>query len=74
VQSADFSVVNIDSVIIAEEPKLTPHVDAMRQRLAEVLGIERGRISIKPKTNETVGAEGRGEAVSAQAVVLLEER
>ena len=73
-QSAGFGVVNIDSVIIAEEPKLTPHVDAMRQRLAEVLGVERGRISIKPKTNEKVGPEGREEAVSARAVVLLEER
>ena len=73
-QSAGFGVVNIDSVIIAEEPKLTPHVDAMRQCIAETLGIERGRVSIKPTTNETVGAEGRGEAVSAQAVVLMEER
>jgi 2-C-methyl-D-erythritol 2,4-cyclodiphosphate synthase len=72
VHSAGYVVVNIDSVIIAEEPRLTPHVDAMRQRIAETLDIERNRISIKPKTNEKTGAEGRGEAVSAQAVVLLE--
>ena len=73
-QSAGFGVINIDSVIIAEQPKLTPHVEAMRQRIAETLDIERNRISIKPKTNEGVGAEGREEAVSAQSVVLLEER
>ena len=73
-QSAGFGVINIDSVIIAELPKLTPHVEAMRQRIAETLDIERNRISIKPKTNEGVGAEGREEAVSAQSVVLLEER
>ena len=73
-QSAGFGVVNIDSVIIAEQPKLTPHVEAMKQRIAETLGIERNRISIKPKTNEGVGAEGREEAVSAQSAVLLEMR
>ena len=73
-QSAGYGVVNIDSVIIAEEPKLTPHVEAMRQKIAETLGIEKNRISIKPKTNEKTGAEGREEAVSAQSVVLLELR
>ena len=73
-QSAGFVVVNIDSFVIAEEPKLTPYVETMRQRIAETLDIEKNRISIKPKTNEKTGAEGRGEAVSAQAVVLLEMR
>ena len=72
IHSAGYTVVNIDSVIVAEQPKLNPHVDAMRQRIAETLVIERGRVSIKPKTNEKVGPEGREEAVSAQAVVLLE--
>ena len=51
--------------------KLAPHLDAMRQRIAECLKIERHRVSVKPKTNEGVGPEGRGEAVSAQAIVLF---
>jgi len=72
--SVGFGIINIDTVIIAEEPKLNPYVEAMRQRIAETLDIEKNRISIKPKTNEKTGAEGRGEAVSAQAVVLLEVR
>jgi 2-C-methyl-D-erythritol 2,4-cyclodiphosphate synthase len=63
--------VNIDSVIVAERPKLKPHLKTMRDRLAQTLGIESDRIGIKATTNEKLGAEGREEGISAQAVVLL---
>lgn len=65
--------VNIDVNIVAEQPRLGPHVDMMRQRLAECMGLHPSEVSIKPKTNEGCGPEGRGEAISAQAVVLLED-
>ncbi len=70
-RDAGWSVVNVDTVVVAERPKLNPHLEAVTRRLAEVMGMDRGLISVKPKTNEGVNAEGRGEAVSVQAVVLL---
>jgi 2-C-methyl-D-erythritol 2,4-cyclodiphosphate synthase len=71
VQAAGYRVVNIDCTIVAQAPKLNPHVDAMRRNISETLGLEMGQVSIKPKTNEHVGPEGREEAISAQAVALL---
>jgi 2-C-methyl-D-erythritol 2,4-cyclodiphosphate synthase len=72
VRDAGYRIVNIDSNIIAQRPKLNPHLDAMRARLAECLGISIDQISVKAKTNEHVGPEGRGEAISTQAIVLIE--
>lgn len=72
VRDAGYSIGNIDANIIAQQPKLNPYLDAMRTRLSEVLDLDIGRISVKAKTNESVGPEGRGEAMSTQAVVLLE--
>lgn len=66
-----WQVGNIDSVIVAERPKLKPHISAMRDRLAEVLQINGDRIGIKATTNEKLGPEGREEGISAYAVVLL---
>lgn len=71
VQSAGYRIVNIDSTIVAQRPKLNPHIPAMRARLAEALGLPIDRVSVKAKTNERVGPEGREEAISAQAVALL---
>ena len=71
-EAAD-SIGNIDANIGAQAPKLLPHLDALRQRIAEVLAIDIGRVSVKAKTNEKLGPEGRGEAISVQAVALLEE-
>lgn len=73
VNSAGYRVVNVDATIIAERPKLREHIDAMRQRLAESLLVRTSAVSVKAKTNEGVGPEGRGEAMSVQAVALLEE-
>lgn len=66
-----YSVVNIDANIIAQQPKLNPHLAAIRAKLSERLGMDEENVSVKAKTNEGVGPEGRCEAISAQAVVLL---
>lgn len=62
---------NVDSVVIAEQPKLRPHIPAMRDIMAEALGVEKDCVSIKAKTNEKLGPIGKEEAIAAHAVVLL---
>jgi 2-C-methyl-D-erythritol 2,4-cyclodiphosphate synthase len=62
---------NLDSVIIAERPKLKPHLQAMRDRLATALHLSADQISIKATTNETLGPIGREEGIAVHAVVLL---
>lgn len=64
---------NADMVIIAEKPHLAPHIGAMRDNIAEVLGVPGCRISVKATTTEGLGACGRQEGIAAQAVVLLEK-
>ena len=66
-----YRVANIDATVIAERPKLMPYVQAIRQSLAPVLLIDVHQINIKAKTNEGLESVGRGEAMAAQAVVLL---
>lgn len=66
-----YSIVNIDATVVAQAPKLNPHVPAMQASIAKVLELDDRAVSVKPKTNEGVGPEGRGEAVSAYATVLL---
>ena len=67
-----YRIVNVDASVIAERPKLNPHVDMMREKLAISLGISSTRISVKPRTNEGVGPEGRGEAIAVHAVAMVE--
>ena len=67
-------IVNIDTNIVAQRPRLNPHIDSIRRRLAQCLGIALECVSVKAKTNEEVGPEGREEAMSAQAVALIERR
>ena len=67
-----FRVINVDSVIMAEVPKIAPHREAMRMKMAELMGVSVDAIQIKGKTNEGLDAIGRGEAIAAQAVVLLD--
>ena len=67
-----YQVVNADATVMLERPKLREHIDVMRENLAKTLNIEIGNMSVKAKTGEGVDAVGRGEAVSAQAIVLLE--
>ena len=74
VRAEGYAIVNIDANVIAQAPKLSPHIDAIRASLAACLELELGLVSVKAKTNERVGPEGRGEAISVQAVALLESR
>ncbi len=68
----EFRIVHIDAIVITEKPKLGPHFPAMREALAQSLGIAPSMINLKAKTNEGVDAIGRGEAIAAQAIVTLE--
>lgn len=72
VEYAGAKIINIDSSITLEEPKLRPYIATMRERIAEVLSIDIDRVSIKAKTNEGLDETGKGNAVSAIAVVLVE--
>ena len=62
---------NVDASVVAERPRLAPHVDAMRANIAEALGVPPDRVSVKGRTNEGVGELGRGEAIAVHAVALL---
>jgi 2-C-methyl-D-erythritol 4-phosphate cytidylyltransferase/2-C-methyl-D-erythritol 2,4-cyclodiphosphate synthase len=70
-RDAGFAVANVDVVVIAEQPKLTPYVDAMRERIAAALRVTTAVVSIKGKTNEGMGETGRGEGLAVHAVALL---
>ncbi len=71
VRGAGWQVGNIDAVVIAERPKLKPHISAICQSLATRLDLNPNQVSVKATTNEGLGPEGREEGISAQAVVLL---
>jgi len=66
-----FQVVNVDSVVVAQRPKLSPYREKMRKNIANVLNIPVDNVSVKATTTEKLGFEGRGEGISAKAVVLL---
>lgn len=72
VRERSLHVVNVDSTIMLETPKLRPYVEAMRENIAGVLGIDSGCVSVKAKTGEGLDAVGQGLAVTAQAAVLME--
>jgi 2-C-methyl-D-erythritol 2,4-cyclodiphosphate synthase len=69
---AGMHTVNVDATVIAEAPRLAPHRDAMRERLAGALGLPPGAVSVKFSTNETMGFVGRGEGMAAMAVATVE--
>ena len=71
IQSQGWKIGNIDSTIVAEQPKLKPHLKAMRSSLAQTMSLEIDRVSIKATTNEKLGAVGREEGICAYAVILL---
>ncbi|OWY38498.1 2-C-methyl-D-erythritol 2,4-cyclodiphosphate synthase [Xenophilus sp. AP218F] len=72
VRAAGWEPVNVDSTLIAQQPKLAPHIDAMRANIAADLGLDVGAVNVKGKTNEKLGYLGRCEAIEAQAVCLLQ--
>ena len=67
-----FRVVNVDATVVCESPRVGPHVDAMRARLAEAMTVAPGSVSVKGKTNEKMGWIGRGEGIAVHAVALVE--
>ena len=71
IDSSGFEVANVDSTIIAQAPKMAPHIARMRDNIASDLGIDVRLVNVKAKTAERLGALGRGEGIAAQAVVLL---
>jgi len=71
VREAGFSIANLDATIIAEAPKMAPHIPAMVANLAADLGVRPGQVNVKAKTAERLGAIGRGEGIAAEAIALL---
>jgi len=71
VKEKGYTIGNIDATIVAEKPKFRPHIDAMRQVIAELLEADIDQVNIKATTNEKMGYLGREEGIAAQAVVLL---
>ena len=72
IASAGWRIVNLDCIVFTERPELSPHRLALRQRIAEILGLDAEFVSVKAKTGESVGPIGREEAISAQCIALLE--
>ncbi len=71
VRAAGWAIANVDSTIVAQAPKMAPHIDAMRARIAAALGLEPGAINVKAKTAEKMGPVGEGRAIETRAVCLL---
>jgi 2-C-methyl-D-erythritol 2,4-cyclodiphosphate synthase len=69
-----YAVANVDATVVAERPRLAPHVATMRQRIAQTLNLEESKVSVKATTNERIGEVGRGVGIAVLAVALLEER
>ncbi len=71
VRAVGYAVVNVDATVIAQAPKMAPHVSAMAANLAADLGVSADRVNVKAKTTERLGFAGRGEGIAAEAVALL---
>ena len=66
-----YGIGNVDATVLAQRPKLAPHIPEMRERLAAAMGVEPGRVSVKATTEEGLGFTGAGEGIAAHAVALL---
>lgn len=71
VTQAGWGVVNLDTTIVAQAPKMAPHIGAMRQRIAQALGLDESLVNVKAKTAEKMGPVGEGRAIETRAVCLL---
>ncbi len=71
VREQGWQVVNLDSTVIAQAPKLAPHIEAMRARIAQILAIDPSQVNVKAKTAEKMGPVGEGRSIEARAIVLL---
>ena len=74
IRKEGWEINNIDNVIVAERPKIKPHVELMKENIAKILGIDVNLIGIKATTNEKMGPEGREEGISCRSVVLLQKK
>ena len=74
VRAAGWAIVNVDSTVVAQAPKLAPHIPAMCECIAAALGLAAGEVNVKAKTAETMGPVGEGRAIEARAVCLLQRR
>ncbi len=72
VTDAGLAVVNVDTTVVAEAPRLAPHIDAMRAKLADALRVDRSAVNVKATTSDGLGSQGRGEGIAALAVALLD--
>jgi 2-C-methyl-D-erythritol 2,4-cyclodiphosphate synthase len=73
VTTAGFRIGSVDASVIAQAPRLAPHLAGMRERLSRALGIERGAVSVKATTNDGLGIVGAGEAIATLATVIVEK-
>ncbi len=71
VRDAGLQVTSVDATVVAESPRIGPHVAAMRRGIAQALGVDQGIVSVKGKTNEGLGPVGTGDAIAAMAVALV---
>ncbi|MBA1336430.1 MAG: 2-C-methyl-D-erythritol 2,4-cyclodiphosphate synthase [Firmicutes bacterium] len=74
IREAGFDAVNIDGIIVAQEPRMSPYIGKMKANIADTVGLHPARVNVKATTTEGMGFEGRKEGIGAQAVVLLSER
>ncbi|MBQ9031026.1 MAG: 2-C-methyl-D-erythritol 2,4-cyclodiphosphate synthase [Parasporobacterium sp.] len=72
IRAAGYEIGNVDSTVIAQEPKLRPYIDRMRENLSRALQIDKDQVSVKATTEEKLGFTGRKEGIAAQAVALLQ--
>ena len=72
IRERGWQVVNVDTVVVAERPKLRPHIEAMRSAIAERMGLEPDQVGVKATTNEKLGPTGREEGIACHAVALLQ--
>jgi 2-C-methyl-D-erythritol 2,4-cyclodiphosphate synthase len=70
-REAGWNLVNVDSTVVAQAPKLAPYIEAMRERIAQALGVAPAQVNVKAKTAERLGPVGMGQSIEARAVVLL---
>lgn len=73
VQNEGYQISNVDTIVFAEAPKLGPFKDEIKKRIAEILNLSPEEVNVKAKTGERIGIIGRGEAISAEAVVLIQK-
>jgi 2-C-methyl-D-erythritol 2,4-cyclodiphosphate synthase len=71
VAQAGFQIGNIDATIVAQAPRMAPHIGLMRERIAQALGVAVGQVNVKAKTAEKLGPVGQGQSMEARAVALL---